>query len=63
MKKVEKKLWTKYLNEYVGCPQDPVTQNRPCDFGCICDRCEHMAVSFEEWREMEVNKDGNSERD
>ena len=47
----------------MGCPQDPVTQNRPCDFGCICDRCEHMAISFEEWREMEVNKDGNSERD
>ena len=39
MKKVEKKSWTEYLNEYVGCPQDPVTQNRPCDFGCICDRC------------------------
>jgi hypothetical protein len=27
------------LNEY--CYADPYTGNRPCDNGCICDRCSH----------------------
>ena len=57
----KQEMWVEHLNTI--CKPVDEYGDRPCDFGCICDRCEHMAISFKEWREMEVNKDGNSERD
>lgn len=32
-------IWVSVLNEH--CPADDVTGNRPCDNGCICDRCQY----------------------
>lgn len=31
-------LWDEVLREYCHCYQDNVG-NRPCDNGCLCDRC------------------------
>lgn len=31
-------LWDKVLKEYCHCYPDAVG-NRPCDNGCLCDRC------------------------
>ena len=31
-------LWDKVLREYCHCYPDAVG-NRPCDNGCLCDRC------------------------
>ena len=62
---MKKKLrtWREYLDEYVGCQADPITQNRPCDFGCPCDQCNNMPISFEKWRRMGIEEDSSSKRD
>ena len=31
-------LWDKVLREYCHCYPD-IVGNRPCDNGCLCDRC------------------------
>lgn len=36
--KVALKLWDKVLREYCHCYPDDIG-NRPCDYGCPCDRC------------------------
>lgn len=36
--KVAQELWDKVLREYCHCYTDDVG-NRPCDNGCLCDRC------------------------
>lgn len=37
-KEQEQKIWTSVLEDF-GCHAEPVTGNRPCDFGVPCDRC------------------------
>lgn len=37
------KLWDKVLREYCHCYPDEVG-NRPCDNGCLCDRCQAADV-------------------
>ena len=50
--------WSKFLNESGTCHEDEVG-NRPCDNGCICDRChaDYIQEAFESWKkEKKINE-------
>lgn len=42
--------WEFYLERVCQCYSDS-EGNRPCDYGCMCDRCQYTSPSFEEWKE------------
>lgn len=48
MRITTRKAYDKWLAQVCHCYPDEVG-NRPCDNGCMCDRCMYPPVSFEEY--------------
>lgn len=47
-------LYNKFLADYCGCYADS-EGNRPCDNGCLCDRCSTPAAQ-EAWEQFKKEK-------
>lgn len=48
MKISKTEAYNRWLAQVCHCYQDEVG-NRPCDNGCMCDRCMYPSTSFEEY--------------
>ena len=55
MEDKQRKTWSRFLTEFGFCSEDPLTENRPCDDGAICDKCEMLWVTetYQRWLKEE----------